>query len=90
MLLPSADVHCTVTITLTPFGRDEKENQRSIKLNIDKKEVEVGRASKNPVKGLGAASDNAWFDYPILSRLHAKFRISPAQRVGDNVHRYYD
>ena len=47
----------------------------------EKKEIEIGRASKNAQKCLLAASDNAWFDYPILSREHAKFTISVPKRV---------
>lgn len=72
----------TVTIRLTPLGHDEAaENHRVITLNHDKKEVEIGRASKTAHKGLLASSDNAWFDYPILSRSHAKFIMSPSQKV---------
>lgn len=75
---------CTVTIRLTPLGHDEAaENHRVITLNHDKKEVEIGRASKNAHKGLLASSDNAWFDYPILSRSHAKFIMSPSQKVSN-------
>jgi len=70
-----------VTIKMTPLGQDEAENHRVIKINRDKKEVEIGRASKNAHKGLTVASDNAWFDYPILSRTHAKFTAYPPQRV---------
>ncbi len=71
----------TVTVKLTPLGRDELENHRILKMNNKKKEVEIGRASKNANKGLLAASDNAWFDYPILSREHAKFTVSLPQKV---------
>lgn len=70
-----------VTIRMTPLGQDEAENNRVITINRDKKEVEIGRASKNAHKGLTVGSDNAWFDYPILSRTHAKFTASPPQRV---------
>ena len=52
-----------------------------IKLNTENREIAVGRASKNPQKGLLADFDNAWFDYPILSRTHAKFTASPHKRV---------
>lgn len=70
-----------VTIKLTPLGHDEKENHREIKVNAVKKSVNVGRASKNPQKELMAASNNAYFDYPILSREHAKFTASQMHRV---------
>lgn len=71
----------TVTINLTPLGHDEGQNHRAIILHGDKKEVEIGRASKNANKGLLSAFDNAWFDYPILSRAHAKFTVSLPQKV---------
>jgi hypothetical protein len=70
-----------VTIKLTPLGRDEEENHRVIKLNDTKKEADIGRASKNAHKGLLAGPTNAWFDYPILSRTHAKFTFSSQNRV---------
>ena len=76
-----ANTTLLVTITLTPLGHDEKENHRVIKMNKEKKEVEIGRASRNAYKGILAAHDNAWFDYPILSRAHAKFTIGLSSRV---------
>ena len=66
----------TVKITLTPLGQDEKQNHRTIAITPKTLSVNVGRASQNPSKGLLAAHDNAWFDYPILSRNHAKFTAS--------------
>ena len=70
-----------VTINLTPLGQGEEENHREITLDNGRREVLIGRASKNPVKGLLANRDNAWLDYPILSRKHAKFTASLFQRV---------
>ena len=70
-----------VTIKLTPLGYGEEENHRVIKLR-ENEQVKVGRASKNENKGLLAAVDNAWFDYPILSRTHATLTASPALKVG--------
>lgn len=69
-----------VKITLVPLGRDEKQNHRTIAVTPDNLSVSVGRASKNPSKGLLAAPNNAWFDYPILSRTHAKFTASCNQQ----------
>ena len=77
MLIP----YSIVILELTPLGHGEDENHRVILLNKDKKEVEIGRASKNPNKCLLTGPDNAWFDYPILSRAHAKFTVSLLQRV---------
>ena len=70
-----------MTIKLAPLGHGERENHRTIKMNKDKAVVEVGRASKNPQKGINAASDNAWFEYPILSRAHAKFTLAVSRQV---------
>ena len=67
---------------MTPLGQDEQQNHRIITITTDNLYVTVGRASKNPAKGLLAAVDNAWFDYPILSRTHAKFTASRNQQVG--------
>ena len=67
---------------MTPLGQDEQQNHRIITITTDNLYVSVGRASKNPAKGLVAAVDNAWFDYPILSRTHAKFTASRNQQVG--------
>lgn len=74
-------IRYAVKITLTPLGQDEKQNHRTIAITPDIPSVSVGRASKNPTKGLLAAPDNAWFDYPILSRTHAKFTASRNQQV---------
>ena len=79
-----------VSIKLTPLGHGEEENHRVIKLNHVNREVAVGRASKNPQKGLLADIDNAWFDYPILSRTHAKFTASPHKRVSVPLRRGID
>ena len=80
---------CVVSIKLTPLGHGEEENHRVIKLNSENREVAVGRASKNPQKGLLADFDNAWFDYPILSRTHAKFTASPHKRVSVSLRRMH-
>ena len=66
----------TVKITLTPLGQGEKQNHRTITVTPETSSIHVGRASQNPIKGLLAAPDNAWFEYPILSRNHAKFTAS--------------
>ncbi|KAL6721482.1 hypothetical protein ACLMJK_000586 [Lecanora helva] len=65
-----------VLVTLLPLGHDEVRNRRVIKLNKDRRECPIGRASKNANKGLLADCNNAWFDYPILSRTHAKLTVS--------------
>lgn len=37
--------------------------------------IPIGRASKVPTKGFVAASDNAWFDSPVMSRGHAELSV---------------
>ena len=61
-------------VTLVPIGAP-LEFVRVFHLNINKKEMDIGRASRNAAKGLTAAEDNAWFDSPIMSRQHAKFSL---------------
>lgn len=62
-------------VTLTPVGAPY-EFERVFSLNLDTKQVDTGRASRNAAKGLTAAEDNAWFDSPIMSRRHAKFSLT--------------
>lgn len=61
-------------VTLTPIGAPY-ELERVFSLNLVTEQVGIGRASRNPAKGLTAAGDNAWFDSPIMSRQHAKFSL---------------
>ena len=79
-----------VSITLTPVahGKEEEvENHRVIKINSERSHIDIGRASKNPNKGLLVGSDNAWFECPILSRYHAKFTASLLQKVSPKLRR---
>ena len=75
-----------VSIQLTPLEPGEVENHRVIKLNSVKRVVHVGRASKNVHKGLLTGRDNAYFDYPILSRSHATFSVSTRHLVSLKLH----
>ncbi|MCJ1358156.1 MAG: hypothetical protein MMC33_008154 [Icmadophila ericetorum] len=43
--------------------------------------MEVGRASKTAIKGLVAARDNAWFESPIMSRVHAIIQRAPEKSL---------
>ncbi|KAL9593887.1 MAG: hypothetical protein Q9219_007338 [cf. Caloplaca sp. 3 TL-2023] len=61
-----------VTLFLHPRN-DKKEFTRSIVFTSFKDPVEIGRASKNPSKGLIAQAGNAWFNSPIMSRQHGRF-----------------
>lgn len=59
--------------------------QRSFCLNSTTPLMEVGRASKTESKGLVAKKDNAWFDSPIMSRVHAFIEITP-EKVSVEIH----
>ena len=61
-------------VTLIPIGAPH-EFERVFSLNLDTKQVDIGRASRNIMKGLTASRNNAWFDSPIMSRQHAKFSL---------------
>jgi hypothetical protein len=54
--------------------------KRQITFTKDRDVVPVGRSSKVATKGFVAGTDNAWFDSPVMSRLHAQF----SARMDDN------
>ena len=54
-------------------GSDVLFPERRIALNRDNDTITIGRASKVSTKGFVAGIDNAWFDSPVMSRLHARF-----------------
>ena len=54
---------------------------RTINLNPTKKTIKIGRASKSLVKGIQGATDNAWFDSPVMSRSHAEIVYITSDRV---------
>jgi hypothetical protein len=54
-------------------GSDVLFPERRITLNGDRNTITIGRASKVSTKGFVAGIDNAWFDSPVMSRLHARF-----------------
>jgi hypothetical protein len=64
-------------------GSDVLFPERRITLNSDNSIVTVGRASKVSTKGFVAGIDNAWFDSPVMSRLHARL----CARMDDKVWR---
>jgi len=71
----------SVYITLTPLNGNFHPSERILNLNPDRTTIQVGRASKSPSKGLVGASDNAWFDSPVMSRDHAKLIFNPKNNV---------
>ncbi|KAL9588344.1 MAG: hypothetical protein Q9203_002852 [Teloschistes exilis] len=58
-----------------PYIKDQ-DYTRVITLNQCTDSITIGRASKTTSKNLFAASDNAWFDSPIMSREHAKLSVT--------------
>ncbi|OIW23602.1 hypothetical protein CONLIGDRAFT_637571 [Coniochaeta ligniaria NRRL 30616] len=46
--------------------------KRTITLTQHNNILQIGRASKVATKGFVAATDNAWFDSPVMSRNHAE------------------
>ncbi|KAI0390461.1 hypothetical protein F5Y17DRAFT_444597 [Xylariaceae sp. FL0594] len=72
-LMPS--VCDQVTVILSCYGdRKGPFPERRILLTRSAPEVLICRASKNESKGLRAARDNAVFDNPVMSRIHAVLR----------------
>ncbi|KAL9128829.1 MAG: hypothetical protein Q9217_002582 [Psora testacea] len=72
-----------VHMALLPMGTTQAERDaRFLNLTRQQATVNVGRSSKNPLKGLQPASDNAIFDCPIMSRQHAQFSAMPETKVG--------
>ncbi|KAL7622897.1 hypothetical protein AAE478_006576 [Parahypoxylon ruwenzoriense] len=49
--------------------------ERQFVLSRKNPSISIGRASKVPTKGFVAATDNAWFDSPVMSRHHAQLVI---------------
>ncbi|KAA8571498.1 hypothetical protein EYC84_001498 [Monilinia fructicola] len=53
---------------------------RTLNLTPTQRVAKIGRASKSPNKGLQGATDNAWFDSPVMSRNHAEIIYSPSEK----------
>ena len=70
-----------VNITMTALNKDILPAVRKLNLSRQHSTIQIGRASKSPTKGLRGASDNAWFDSPVMSRDHAKISLD----LSDNV-----
>ncbi|EMR66240.1 putative fha domain protein [Eutypa lata UCREL1] len=51
------------------------EPERRLTFTTRNPVIPIGRASKVPTKGFVAASDNAWFDSPVMSRGHAELSV---------------
>ncbi|QSZ31777.1 hypothetical protein DSL72_001346 [Monilinia vaccinii-corymbosi] len=53
---------------------------RILNLTPTKPVMKIGRASKSPAKGIQSATDNAWFDSPVMSRDHAEIIYNPSEK----------
>lgn len=69
----SAAETATMRIALTS---NTTTDRREFDVPVDAEPVIIGRASRTRGKQLEAQSDNALFDCPVISRLHAELRAS--------------
>ncbi|KAI0018760.1 hypothetical protein F4780DRAFT_503237 [Xylariomycetidae sp. FL0641] len=64
---------CDDQLTITLSSRNQtRVPQRRLVLTRETPSIRIGRASKVSTKGYVAASDNAWFESPVMSRQHAE------------------
>lgn len=63
-------------ITLAAINGSHSPSIRVLHLSPNRRVVQIGRASKNSSKGLLEASDNGWFDSPVMSRNHAEISLN--------------
>ena len=77
-----------VIISLYPLDGSDVFEPRAITLTKERRQVDVGRASKNPDRGMQPGPDNAVFQCPIMSRIHARFTASPIDKVSDLHHMF--
>jgi hypothetical protein len=72
------DPHKSVVLRLSAAqssGGDILFPERRITLHQGKDTITIGRASKISTKGFVASAENAWFDSPVMSRLHARLSV---------------
>jgi len=72
-----------VVITMYPHDRLDGAEPRTFTLTKEKRQVDVGRASRNLDRGAQPELDNAVFKCPIMSRSHARFTASPVEKVSE-------
>ncbi|KAH9906986.1 hypothetical protein F4778DRAFT_724247 [Xylariomycetidae sp. FL2044] len=75
MATDTADPNMTgdqVNVTLVCRSPTSDIRERKFLLTREAPTIQIGRASKVTSKGYVAASDNAWFDSPVMSRRHAE------------------
>jgi hypothetical protein len=75
MMSTPPDLQKSVVLRLSAdqsSGGDILFPERCIVLHPGKDSITIGRASKISTKGFIASTENAWFDSPVMSRLHAR------------------
>ncbi|KAK6530750.1 hypothetical protein TWF281_007590 [Arthrobotrys megalospora] len=69
-------------VILTPSGDvPDSVGTRSIPITRKEPLVTVGRSSRNKTKNLQPGSDNAYFDSPVMSRLHSWIKCDDEGKV---------
>lgn len=63
------------TVTMTLLGPGDQLCHRVLEMDDRRPSVVIGRSSKTPSKGLEASVYNAWFDSPVMSRMHARLEL---------------
>lgn len=64
--------NCLVVVVIDPLDPAKLVQRRRLVLTPDCPILPIGRSSKVHSKGFIPASDNAWFDNPVMSRNHAE------------------
>lgn len=71
----------TAIVTLYPIFIPDAFPFRSLNFTSDNDYYDVGRSSKREAKNLSPARDNALFDSRVMSRDHARIRVSMEKKV---------
>lgn len=61
---------------MTLLGPGDHPRHRVLEMDNNRTSVVIGRSSKTASKGLEASVYNAWFDSPVMSRMHARLELN--------------
>ncbi|RDW60826.1 hypothetical protein BP6252_12209 [Coleophoma cylindrospora] len=70
-----------VSIRMESLNGNIQPRERFLILTPNSPTIKVGRASKSVSKGLMGATENAWFDSPVMSRNHAEISLDLEKNV---------